>query len=101
MAIHWKSGHTSRSANWWIGMLFAIGSVCFLVGPFPGFIDLVGSAADGMVFFVGSIFFTSAAFLQFRHSEGKDRDRDGDSARRHRVLQHQHVPRDAGQLRQC
>ena len=54
-------------------ILFAIGSVCFLVGPFPGFIDLVGSAADGTVFFVGSIFFTTAAFLQFRHSEGKDR----------------------------
>jgi len=73
MAIHWSSGRTSRSANWWIGVLFAIGSVCFLVGPFPGFIDLVGSAADGTVFFVGSIFFTTAAFLQFRHSEGKDR----------------------------
>ena len=26
----------------------------------PGFVELVGSAADGMVFFVGSIFFTSA-----------------------------------------
>jgi len=73
MAIHWKSGRASRSANWWIGVLFAIGSVCFLVGPFPGFIDLVGSAADGTVFFVGSIFFTTAAFLQFRHSEGSDR----------------------------
>ncbi len=73
MAIHWKSGRASRSANWRIGVLFAIGSVCFLVGPFPGFIDLVGSAADGTVFFVGSIFFTTAAFLQFRHSEGSDR----------------------------
>ena len=73
MAIHWASGRTSRSTNWWIGVLFAIGSVCFLVGPFPGFIDLVGSAADGTVFFVGSIFFTTAAFLQFWHSEGKDR----------------------------
>jgi hypothetical protein len=49
----------------WIGVLFAIGSACFLVGPAPGFIDLVGSAADGVTFFVGSIFFTSAAFLQY------------------------------------
>jgi uncharacterized membrane protein YhaH (DUF805 family) len=73
VAIHWKSGRASRSANWWIGLLFAIGSICFLVGPFPGFIHLVGSAADGTVFFVGSIFFTTAAFLQFRHSEGNDR----------------------------
>jgi hypothetical protein len=38
--------------------------VCFFVGPFPGFVQLVGSAADGAVFFVGSIFFTSAALLQ-------------------------------------
>ena len=47
-----------------IGALFAIGSLCFLVGPFPGFLQLVGSTADGIVFFVGSIFFTSAAALQ-------------------------------------
>ena len=53
-----------RRATWWIGVLFAIGSVCFFVGPFPGFVNLVGSSADGVVFFVGSIFFTSAALLQ-------------------------------------
>jgi hypothetical protein len=47
----------------WIGTLFAIGSVCFAVGPAPGYIDLVGSSADGVTFFVGSIFFTSAAML--------------------------------------
>ena len=58
----------------WIGVLFAIGSVCFLVGPFPGFVELVGSEVDGIVFFVGSIFFTSAALLQLLHSgEGLDR----------------------------
>lgn len=48
----------------WVGALFAIGSVCFFVGPFPGFIQVVGSSADGAVFFVGSIFFTAAALLQ-------------------------------------
>ena len=53
-----------RRASWWIGVLFAIGSTCFLVGPFPGFVELVGSKADSLVFFVGSIFFTSAAALQ-------------------------------------
>ena len=47
-----------------MGVLFAIGSTCFLVGPFPGFVELVGSTVDGIVFFVGSIFFTSAATLQ-------------------------------------
>ena len=54
-----------RRATWWIGVLFAIGSTCFLVGPFPGFVELVGSKVDGIVFFVGSIFFTSAAALQY------------------------------------
>lgn len=48
-----------------IGILFAIGSICFLIGPFPGYLHLVGSSADGITFFVGSIFFTSAALLQF------------------------------------
>jgi hypothetical protein len=49
----------------WIAVLFAIGSTCFFVGPFPGFVELVGSAVDAAVFFVGSIFFTSAALLQY------------------------------------
>jgi len=47
-----------------IGLLFALGSVCFLVGPAPGYIQLVGSGADGVTFFVGSIFFTTASALQ-------------------------------------
>jgi hypothetical protein len=50
--------------TWWVGVLFAVGSTCFLVGPLPGFVELVGSEVDGFVFFVGSIFFTSAAVLQ-------------------------------------
>jgi hypothetical protein len=54
----------------WIGVLFAIGSTCFLVAPFPGFVELVGSEIDAAVFFVGSLFFTSAALLQTLHSEG-------------------------------
>jgi hypothetical protein len=46
-------------------MLFAVGSVCFLVAPLPGFIELVGPQADATVFFIGSIFFTAAASLQW------------------------------------
>ena len=30
----------------WMCVLFAIGSTCFLVGPFPGYVDLVGPEAD-------------------------------------------------------
>ena len=53
-----------RGRSWWIGVLFAVGSVCFLVGPFPGFLAAVGPMVVGIVFFVGSLFFTSAATLQ-------------------------------------
>jgi hypothetical protein len=47
---------------------FAVGSVCFFIGPFPGFVQLVGAGADGVVFFAGSVFFTVAAGLELRES---------------------------------
>jgi hypothetical protein len=58
---------TSR-VGWdrWIALGFAIGSMCFLIGPAPGFVQLVGQGADGVVFFVGSVFFTLAAGLELR-----------------------------------
>jgi len=62
-----------RRASWWIGILFAVGSACFLVGPLPGFVELVGSGIDGLVFFIGSIFFTSAATLQWLETLNVDR----------------------------
>jgi hypothetical protein len=52
----------------WIAIGFAVGSACFVVGPFPGFVQLVGAGADGAVFFAGSIFFTLAALLELRES---------------------------------
>jgi hypothetical protein len=47
-----------------MGLLFAAGSLCFLVGPFPGYADLVGVEADGVTFFVGSILFTAGGLVQ-------------------------------------
>jgi hypothetical protein len=44
--------------------LFALGSVCFVVGPFPGYAQLVGAQADAITFFVGSILFTGGGALQ-------------------------------------
>jgi hypothetical protein len=52
----------------WIAIGFAVGSACFFIGPFPGFVQLVGAGADGAVFFVGSVFFTLAALLEVRES---------------------------------
>ena len=43
---------------------FAVGATCFLVGPLPGYISLVGPRADAVTFFVGSIFFTTGGALQ-------------------------------------
>jgi hypothetical protein len=89
-SAHWSSRyrrkHSSRlrGTSWWIGVLFAIGSACFLVGPFPGFVQLVGAEADGMVFFVGSIFFTSAALLQYL--EAANATEQGAPRRRLRLL---------------
>ena len=54
-----------RHSTTWIAVLFAAGSTCFLVAPFPGFVQLVGQQADAGVFFVGSLLFTSAATLQW------------------------------------
>ena len=48
----------------WMAVLFAAGSACFLVAPFPGFVQLVGPTADAAVFFAGSVLFTLAATLQ-------------------------------------
>jgi hypothetical protein len=52
----------------WIAIGFAIGSACFFIGPFPGFVQLVGEGADGVVFFAGSVFFTLAAALELREA---------------------------------
>jgi uncharacterized iron-regulated membrane protein len=44
--------------------LFAVGSACFLIGPFPGYQQLVGATAAAVTFFAGSIFFTAGGALQ-------------------------------------
>jgi hypothetical protein len=48
----------------WMALFFATGSLCFLVGPFPGYVQLVGPGADAVTFFVGSILFTAGGAFQ-------------------------------------
>ncbi len=48
----------------WMALFFALGSACFLIGPFPGYAKLVGAPADGVTFFVGSVLFTAGGVLQ-------------------------------------
>ena len=69
------STHTRRQGDptwwapgaiaWWIGVLFAFGSACFALGALPAYADGVGTNADNLTYFIGSIFFTTAAFLQY------------------------------------
>jgi hypothetical protein len=47
-----------------MALFFALGSTCFLIGPFPGYAQLVGGTADAVTFFVGSILFTAGGALQ-------------------------------------
>jgi hypothetical protein len=47
-----------------MGVLFAIGSLCFAVGALPFYARAFDVTIDSLTFFVGSIFFTTAALLQ-------------------------------------
>jgi hypothetical protein len=47
-----------------MALSFALGSACFLIGPFPGYVQLVGDSADAVTFFIGSILFTIGGSLQ-------------------------------------
>jgi hypothetical protein len=47
-----------------IAWLFAVGSACFVVGSVPAYANAVGATPDSVTYFVGSILFTSASFLQ-------------------------------------
>jgi hypothetical protein len=53
-----------RRVERWEGGAFAAGSLCFLIAPFPAFLHLVGGLADAIVFFVGSLLFTTGGALQ-------------------------------------
>jgi hypothetical protein len=58
--------------SWWIAVLFAAGSSCFLVAPLAVFLAAVGPEVDGATFFVGSLLFTSAATLQWLETVNPD-----------------------------
>ena len=47
-----------------VALLFIVGSACFVLGSIPVYLNAVGSLADGLTYFIGSLFFTSASFFQ-------------------------------------
>jgi hypothetical protein len=54
-----------RRLGWWIAVLFAIGATCFLVAAIAAQVSTNPGDWILVTFFVGSIFFTSAAYCQF------------------------------------
>jgi len=59
--------------GWWIGVLFAIGSTCFAVAAIASQWASAPRPGIGITFFVGSIFFTAAAGLQFHEAINVER----------------------------
>lgn len=53
------------AVGWWIGVLFAIGATCFALGSTQLYVNIFTSNVYNEIFFIGSIFFTTAAFLQY------------------------------------
>jgi predicted membrane protein len=51
-----------------MGLLFMVGAACFAAGSTRLFADAVGPSTTGTTFFVGSVFFTCAAALQYHET---------------------------------
>jgi YrhK-like protein len=54
-----------RRRGWWMSVLFALGSLCFTVAALASQWGSSSRPAIGVTFFVGSILFTSASYLQY------------------------------------
>ncbi len=75
----------ASASSWWMGGLFVVGSFCFALGSLPLFFDNVSADLVAWIFFVGSLFFTSAAYLQFRECVAAPDTVDPTAPRRHGV----------------
>jgi hypothetical protein len=60
--------------------------VCFAVGACPPYATRVGTDADNLTYFIGSIFFTTAAFLQYHEAASSSPTLSGPHRRRLRAL---------------
>lgn len=75
-SVWWRPGRRS----WWMAMLFAAGALCFAAGGIASQWATTSRPAIGVTFFVGSLFFTTAAYLQYCETVNVDR---GPSPTRH------------------
>jgi YrhK-like protein len=60
--------------TWWTAALFAIGASCFAVGSSPPYFLNVPGTVVAVTFFIGSILFTCAGFLQYVLAVNTGRD---------------------------
>jgi hypothetical protein len=71
VAHDWFRLWAPRRLSWWIAVLFMIGSLLFAAGgmrsawPDLAALQWLEPAEIGPVFFVGSLFFTAAGYLQY------------------------------------
>jgi len=61
-----------RMRAWWMSVLFAVGSLCFAVAAIASQWASSPRPAIGVTFFVGSIFFTCASYLQYSEAVNVD-----------------------------
>ena len=66
----------ARRRNLRIAALFSLGSVCFALGSLPPLAEALRDHA-ALVFFVGSLFFSAAAALQFHEAANAGPDPEG------------------------
>ncbi len=91
--ILYKSIWMPENLNWWIGLIFAIGATFFSLGCvlvlYPSWATAWGMTAQQVnaTFFIGSIPFTTAAYLQLYQAANAIKDRQhGNNTAGHRVF---------------
>ena len=62
---HGSTWWAPGAVGWWIGVLFALGATGFVLGSTPEYATRVGNSLNNLTFFAGSLFFTTASFLQY------------------------------------
>ena len=89
-----------RHLNALVAALFMIGSTGFAVGSVSAYATAVGATADAITFFISSIFFTSASFLQLVQSQSPEMAARGPAldAERHPVRLLAWLPHDRNWL---
>jgi len=77
-ASAWRHFWAPQRLAWWVAVLFMVGSACFAVGAWAGTwpaetpAGLRSTSITNWVFFVGSLFFTTAAYLQLLEAANGD-----------------------------